>query len=68
MNWFSGATEDWGDEEIGNLSQVLANMPKYWDLPQGLQDLIRTGKDVPFAAGLKTKEATEAKKILVMRL
>ena len=56
MNWFSGATEDWGDEEIGNLSQVLANMPKYWDLPASLQKAIEAGKNIPFAHGTKTLE------------
>ena len=52
----------WSDEKAGNLSQVLANMPKYWDLPEDLQALIKAGKDIPFAHGFKTKEALEAAK------
>jgi len=59
-DWFYGATEDWGDEELGNLFQTVANMPKYWDLPASLKKAIEAGKNIPFAAGLKTKEATEA--------
>ena len=54
LNW------DKYKETGGNLTQIVANMPKYWDLPKGLEDLIRGGKNIPFAAGLKTKEATEA--------
>jgi hypothetical protein len=48
------------DETGGNLFQTVANMPKYWDLPASLKKAIEAGKNIPFAAGLKTKEATEA--------
>ena len=53
---------DDSDETGGNLLQMIANMPKYWDLPEGLTSLIKAGKDIPFAHGFKTKEALEAAK------
>ncbi len=53
-DWFYGATEDWGDEELGNLFQTVANMPKYWDLPASLKKAIEAGKNISFAHGTKT--------------
>ena len=35
------------------LSQIVANMPKYWSLPKNIRDAIRTGKNIPFAHGTK---------------
>jgi hypothetical protein len=42
------------DETGGNLFQMVANMPKYWDLPASLKKAIEAGKNISFAHGTKT--------------
>ena len=53
--------EPW-EENAGNLFQIVANMPKYWNLPSGITSLIKSGAEIPFAHGFKTKQAMEAAK------
>jgi len=51
LNYF-----DWDkDKETGgNLTQIVANMPKYWSLPSDLKKAIKSGQNLYFGHGTKT--------------